>query len=104
MKATTLIPVRRNDGSPVPAEEMEDIIQRFTVTFGGCTVDGRTKGYWIDNATVYEDECLKVVVVCDAARRPELEAIVRDIGRQLGQLAMYLEFDTTTEVQIMRIP
>jgi regulator of RNase E activity RraB len=103
MKATTLIPVRRNDGSPVPADEIEDIIQRFVSTFGGCTVDGRTKGYWVDNATVYEDECLKVVVVCDAIRRPELEALVRDIGLQLGQLAMYLEIDNSTEVQIMRI-
>jgi len=104
MKATTLIPVRRNDGSQVDSAELRKIIRRFVAAFGGCTVEGRTQGYWVDDATVYEDECLKVVVICDAARRPELEAIVRDIGLQLGQLAMHLEIDNTTEVQIMRIP
>lgn len=103
MKVTTLVPTHRNDGSAVAADELQAILQRFWVAFGGCTVDGRTEGYWVDGGRMYSDECLKVFVVVTEAQLPEVESLVREIGQQLGQLAMYLEVDRTSEVRIMEI-
>jgi hypothetical protein len=103
VKFTTLIPVTRNDGSPVDAVELQAILQRFWLTFGACTVDGRTQGYWVDAGQLYQDECLKIVVACDTGRLPEAEDLVREVGRELGQLAMYFEVDRTSEVRILRI-
>lgn len=62
MKFTTLIPTHCNDGTRVDATEMLDILQEFWFRFDGVTVEGTTKGYWIDQGQVFEDECVKVVV------------------------------------------
>lgn len=103
MKITTLIPVTRNDGSAVSQSELDGILRLFWSTFGALTVDGRTQGYWLDNGTLYQDECLKVVIAIDDHRLPEAEQIIHNVGRQLGQLAMYLEVDHAAEVRIIRI-
>ncbi len=102
MKFTTLIPVCRNDGSKVSRREMAGIFQRFYGRFGACTVEGPMQGYWMDGGTLYQDECHKLIVACDEGDLADAEQLVRDIGRQLGQLAMYFEVDRTSEVRILR--
>ena len=103
MKFTTLIPVRRNDGSKVSRRDITAIFQRFYVRFGACTVEGPTQGYWMDGGTLYQDECHKLIVACDEGDLADAEQLVRDIGRQLGQLAMYFEIDRTSDIRILRI-
>lgn len=93
MRVTTIIPIRRNDGAKVGAKEMQRIFDMLTEEFGGMTQEGKTKGQWIDpkDGKLYRDEGWKVSVVCDNELLARAEAIVRQIGEQLGQRAMYFE-------------
>ncbi len=102
MKFTTLIPTTRNDGSPVTTSELKTILDCFWAAFGACTVEGKTDGYWVDGGTPFQDECLKVVVSCENDRLAEAESLVRDVGKQLGQLAMYFEVQYFDGVRIIR--
>jgi len=89
----TLIPTRRNDGSPVGKAERDAILRDLWTRFGGATIEGVVEGHWIDasDGRHYQDECLKVLVACDAERLAEAEKTVREIGRRLDQVAMYFE-------------
>lgn len=93
MRFTTIVPIRRNDGSKVSVREMQRIFDMLTEEFGGVTQEGKTKGQWIDpkDGKLYRDEGWKVSVVCDNDRLARAESIVRQIGRQLEQKAMYFE-------------
>lgn len=55
----------------------------------------------MDGGRLYQDECLKVTVACTSDRLAAAEQMVRDIGRQLGQLAMYFEIDESAEIRIL---
>lgn len=102
MKFTTLVPTRRNDGSPVEDAEMRDILRGLRETFGGVTLEGTTEGQWTDDGTVYLDECWKVSVVTENDRYSEAEQAVRDIGKRLGQLAMFFEVQYFDGVRFLR--
>lgn len=98
IKIITLIPTHRNDGSEVSKAEWMQILQRFGNQFGGVTVAGKTEGRWIDPESneTFCDTCWQLFVVVEASREQEVELLVTDIGRQLGQLAMYYEVQTPT--------
>lgn len=104
MKFTTLIPVRRNDGTAVSRAEQRQIIADLFTTFGGVTIDGPIAGHWIDDrdGRHYQDDSLRVTVVCDNDRLREAEDAVLAIGRQLGQEAMYFEVQYFDGVRILR--
>lgn len=99
----TLIPTRRNDGSPVGKAEQDAILRSLWERFGGATIEGIVKGHWIDDGQHYEDECLKVLVETEASRLPEAEEAVLEIGRQLGQLSMYFEVKYFDGVRFLRV-
>lgn len=103
MKFITLIPTERNDGSVVSSVEMQAILQRFWQEFGGSTVDGPVDGHWIDRGTVYQDQCWRVTVSCDNDKLDQARQLVMEIGRQLGQLAMYFEVQYYDGIQILKI-
>ena len=46
LKCIVLIPLARNDGSPVRATELRGILNRFLEEFGGYTVAGPVEGGW----------------------------------------------------------
>ena len=104
MKVTTLIPTRHNDGSRVTARQRAEIVARFWKRFGGSTIEGKTQGDWVDPAdgTHYRDECWKLVVVTTVDRWPEVEQLITEIGRELGQKAMYAELQYFDGVRILR--
>ncbi len=104
MMFVTLIPVRRNDGSPVSAAEQDEILQGLWQLFGGITIEGQVTGHWIDDADGrhYQDDSLKVSVLCDTSRLADAENAVREIGRRLGQKAMWFEVRYADGVRIIR--
>lgn len=89
----TLIPLHRNDGSPVPEGEREQILTRLAEQFGSATIEGQVIGYRYEPAGRghYREENLKVTIACEWKRYAEAELAVREIGRQLGQDEMYFE-------------
>ncbi len=103
MKFTTLIPTRRNDGSKVKPSELVGLINKLFHAFGAYTIEGKVKGVWMDEGKTYHDECLKIVIACEEDKLELAQRLVIEIGRQLGQLAMYFEIDRTSEVRNLRI-
>src|SRR5438105_14730971 len=58
-----LLPLKFNNGEPVPPELIlqtrEELVQRF----GGASFDpGAVEGYWVHAARVYSDELIRVRV------------------------------------------
>lgn len=101
----TLIPTRRNDGSPVGHDEQQEILRGLWTRFGGLTIEGSVAGHWIDDrdGRHYQDECLRVSVACEPDRLAEAEAEVRAIGERLGQQAMYFEVRYFDGVRFLRM-
>lgn len=106
MKFTTLIPMRCNDGSEVPGELMNQIIDRLTLQFSGCSDEGVTKGQWLDpkDARLYRDDSRRISVVCDNRLLDEARQAVIKIGKELGRRAMYFEVRDYDGVQFLEIP
>lgn len=103
MKFAVLIPMSRNDGSAVTGSEWFGILEKFLVAFGGYTIEGETEGRWkADDGTIYDDRCKRLMVVAEESRKAEFLTIVKDVGRQLGQLAMFTEF-SEPNVEILDI-
>ena len=106
MKFTTLIPLRFNDGRPVPPEQISRIIDELAFQFKGCSDEGITKGQWLDpkDSQLYRDESRRVAVVCDNQLLWEAQQAVIRIGKELGQLVMYFEVRDYDGVQLLEVP
>jgi hypothetical protein len=103
MKFVVFVPVTRNDGSEVSEEEMRGIWKMFWDSFDGLTIDGKTRGFWKDSSgRLYEDECLKLMVTGKPEQAEMFKTIVKAIGKQLGQLAMFTEI-SKPEIEIIDI-
>ncbi|MGC4005749.1 MAG: hypothetical protein QM811_22565 [Pirellulales bacterium] len=92
-KVTTLLPTTFNDGSEVPQETMQNILQSLWDTFGGLTVEGMVEGHWIDQADNqhYQDRSLKVTILMEPEKLETAKAMVREIRETLKQVCMYFE-------------
>jgi hypothetical protein len=106
MKFTTLIPTRFNDGSDVPQDQLDRLMDELAAEFGGCSEEGLTKGQWIDptDAVRYRDESVRVSVNCDRIMLESAREAVIRIGKELQQRAMYFEVRDYDGVQILEIP
>lgn len=106
MQFVTYLPTHYNDGSVVPALEMQAIVAGLFQRFGGATVSGPVQGHWVDPATgqAYSDESLRIEIATDRERLVEVQTVVVEIGKRLQQEAMCLEVRYYDGVQILRIP
>jgi hypothetical protein len=93
MTFTTFIPTARNDGRRVSRRELRAILRRLQRQFGGYTMSGEEEGEWTDESSgqVYADHTIRVTVACDRGRMREAMDAVLEIGRQLGQKAMWFD-------------
>src|ERR1051326_663683 len=93
MIAATRIPTHRNDGSKVSKRELKAILKRVREKFRGYSLDDPADGAWIaDDGKVYEEQSRKLEVVVSAERVNEARELFLDMGRQLGQRAIFLKF------------
>ncbi len=102
----THLPTRRNDGSPVEPAELQAIVQEFWQRFGGCNIDRQLiEGHWVDPETGehYADEVRPLRVECDPGRVNEAEAMVRAVGKPLGQKVMYFEVRYFDGIRFLRV-
>jgi hypothetical protein len=92
------VPLHLNDGTPVSAEQLADIGNALNRQFGGFTVIGERDGCWQD---LFERSVWYLVAVPEE-QIDALKAVVRIIGSDLGQRAMYFERGSPT-VEIIEI-
>jgi hypothetical protein len=65
-----LLPLRFNDGKPVPAELIADTLLELERRFGAVSCESQTtRGYWSHEAESYRDELIRVYL--DVQDTPE---------------------------------
>jgi hypothetical protein len=99
---TFILPLKRNDDSPVSVEELAAILLEVEELAGGWTIPGRGLGCYDEEGKFYVDPNLEIEVDCLPKQVPELQAEVLKIGAQLGQKAMY--FKVCPEDKVLILP
>ena len=95
-EATVNLPLADNRGRPFTAEEWGGALDVFVSRFGGATLAEPGEGCWLDPNRRVLREPIRPVTVSFAPRRPdEFRCAVHDVGRRLGQEAMYVRLDET---------
>jgi hypothetical protein len=93
-----------NDGRPVERAMLERIAQEWAILFGGVTVEGEVEGIWFDeDGTEYRDRSWKVSVICDNDLYRDARTAVMEVGRLLGQKAMYFEVRDFEGSRILKV-
>lgn len=105
MKFEFLVPVSLNDGTPVPESTMNFVSHRLALLCGGSSVDeSLVRGIWFGaNNQRFDDTCQRFFVAADKSRLTELLDLVREIGRDLQQEAMFVEVSGYDGPQILNI-
>ena len=92
MLIITRIPTHRNDGSRVSAAERRELLRQVRDAFGGYSLEGPFQGAWVaDDGRVYEETSYRLEIMIDPEQLQEARELVTQIGRRLGQRAMYFE-------------
>ena len=98
------LPLAYNDGRPLEDSRHEEILDRIFSKFDGYTIEGTETGAYRreDTGTKQVEQMLKVnVAVHGEAGVRELRTMVRIIGWELDQEAMYFEVDKGNSVEIV---
>ncbi len=100
MKWITRIPTHGNDGIAFSSERITGILGRIAREFGGVSLDGPGRGVWVGlDGTVYDEPSYVLSVACRPDELPTARDIVRWIGKELQQEAMYFEIqDSPVEI------
>jgi hypothetical protein len=99
MIAVTRIPTHRNDGSKVSTAERQRILKRVREKFRGYSLEGPFPGAWVAaSGEVFEEASYKLEVVISRKEVGKARAHFMEIGRQLGQRAIYFELREGGEI------
>jgi len=92
VKHVLLLPLNFNDGSRVPQDVLNQILDDLYVLAGGYYIAGEGDGaYRMQNGAKQVDRLLAVWIAVNEDEIPELKTLVGKIGTKLGQEEMYLE-------------
>ena len=92
MIVITRIPTHRNDGSRVSRRQRRELLNIVRDAFGGYSLEGPFFGAWTaDDGRVYEETSYRLEVLIDPGRLQEARELFAEIGRRLGQRAIYFE-------------
>jgi hypothetical protein len=97
-KCRFLVPVADNDGNEFPPELMLKIRMALDRQFGGCRFNSPSKGSWKGQVEYVHE----VEVAVLEKRIPALRSLVLEIGKDLGQKAMYFEAGPPT-IEIINV-
>lgn len=93
MKFITRIPTHDNAGVAFDQELLDTVVLDVAIRFGGFTLSDPSRGGWIDpqSGQLYDEPARTLEVVCERSDYNDAYAIVKALGRQLSQEAMYFE-------------
>jgi hypothetical protein len=91
-KFILLVPLNYNDGTEVPKEIILDFEMELFALGGGCTNAGTVEGaYQMADGSRQVDQLLQLWIGLPEEYVPELETLVGQLGKKLGQESMYFE-------------
>lgn len=86
------LPLTDNTGKPIDPEVVVELQRELLDLFGGFTIHPTSQGRWQSReGKVYQDEVLVYEVAVPENEIPLLREVVSQLGRRLGQLAMYFD-------------
>ena len=92
MLVITRMPTHRNNGLKISVTERRDLLRLVRDSFGGYSLEGPFQGSWVaDDGKVYEETSYRLEMIIEPGQLQEARELVIQIGRQLGQRAMYFE-------------
>ncbi|MDG3007718.1 hypothetical protein [Paludisphaera mucosa] len=93
-EATVHLPLADELGRPFTAEEWGEALEILVTRFGGATLAEPREGCWLDARRGVLREPIRPVAVSFAPHRlEEFRRAALDVGRHLGQEAVYVRFD-----------
>jgi hypothetical protein len=93
-EATVFLPLADNEGQSFAESTWHEALTRLVTPFGGATLGEPQEGCWLDARGRMCRERVRAVVVSFAPDRlNEFRLAVHDVGRRLGQEAMYVRFE-----------
>lgn len=92
VKYVMLLPVNYNDGSEVPSDVRNEILNKIFILAGGYRIDGEGEGaYRMQDGSKQVDRSIAVWIVVDEDDAPELKKLAGEIAVILDQETIYLE-------------
>jgi hypothetical protein len=71
--------------------------------FGGATLGAEHEGWWHDEQQRLHREPVRIVIVTfERERLPAFREAVREVGRRLGQEAMYFRIEEA-QIEVLRV-
>jgi hypothetical protein len=94
LEATVLLPLADNDGRPFAEAAWQEALDELVAPFGGATLGPPLEGCWLDARQRVCREPVRPIVVSFAPERlNEFRHAVHNVGKRLGQEAMYIRFE-----------
>jgi hypothetical protein len=102
-QATLFLPTVDNTGRHFTEEEWRTALMLLTREFGGLTHGPEYEGWWQDAQGALHREPVRVLLVTfDRDRLPAFRRTVREVGRRLGQEAMYFRLEEA-HVEVLQV-
>jgi hypothetical protein len=93
LEATVYLPLTDNAGRPFSDGDWDAAVAVLVDRFGGATLGDPQEGYWVGAGNrVHRERVRPVTVGFPPGRADEFRAALRDVGRRLGQEALYVRF------------
>jgi hypothetical protein len=93
-EATVYLPLADNQGRPFSEGVWQEALEVLVASFGGATLGQPQEGCWLDAGRRVCRERVRPVVISFAPQRlDEFRQAVHDVGKRLGQEAMYVRFE-----------
>jgi hypothetical protein len=90
LEATVYLPLADNQGQAFTQQRWDEALEVLVVTFGGATLGPPQEGCWLDVEGQMQREPIRPVIVSFAPQRlSEFRKAIHDVGRHLGQKAIY---------------
>jgi hypothetical protein len=94
LEATIFLPLRGNPGHPFEQAEWDAAVDLIVAEFGGATLGPQLEGCWRDaNGRLLREAVRPVTVSFEYPRLADFRRVVDEMGRRLGQEAVYIRFE-----------
>ncbi len=93
-EATVYVPLTDNAGRRFPDEQWQGALDMLVADFGGVTLAAEMDGWSLDaERTVRREPVRAVIVSFGHDRLADFRESIREVGRRLGQDAMYVRLE-----------
>lgn len=104
LKASFLIPLADNAGSPWARDRFEWLEEELLSQFGGWQIDAEVRGGWRNpEGRIFQERSLRYIVALEQDKLPGLRKfLAREVGEAFEQEAIYLEVADAIKVEIIK--